>query len=891
MKSIRPGAAACVVMLMTTLLTGCSQPQNSAPASSADAPADVAVDVTNRPDQSGSLSGDDSQSTTQFAGTTEISGDNSTVSSVVDATVGGKNTLPDKQPTAPAAQQRPIPNPTQQQIAQWNLQAIEPLQLVDSVVYAEMGFTQRIVPLPNSRQYLLAGSTITLWTLGTERPEHQFVDWRQDEKTQLRDLSVSPDGSWFAATNSTGMLYVFDIPNRRELASKKVSSTLMPSISISTDGTSIATANYNSEVSVWNVEGLTEKNSFKLDSRGLKQLLFISPDKLVTAAEALDVWDAATGTKLQSLSSDRYLSSLSLSPDGQWFTHADSKGFQVRQTSDFATVARLLGQTGQDELVVWKDQQTLASVSGNLIRIWNIPTRSVSQAIDNRGSELASACWLAESKVLALASLLRHTRFWATATDAAALNLRPIQPEIAPPNQSASTPASTLQFSQIIDLRSFPRLPDAVPVLEMDYMTNYSTQVSLEEAALFCRYALHQAGWTEVASESASPGSMGFIKHGFRLECSVTEVPGTGTTVSLTSLGNCDVRQLPKPPPPIEVTYESIGTGIYRSPSNLLTLETALLKSMVAQGWIPYSRLSASHSEKADERTISFLNNSIELRVSIAKDFSDASKYTIQYSSFPVSNSIPLPKDCTYIEFNGSPELQLVASSRLSAAELTQFFDAALAAQGWVVQQHGRIIDKDHCWLPYFRDQKDVMIGLKNLTDGWQRITVGNLKSSGSFQLAAAPQQADPNEDRAGLEAADLPMIPTAQEIQYQPQEKIVSFKVPGLPLADLIQFYEEQLNSLGWTKQERSMVEQEFCYADFAKGTAKFTVRGNFQNGKAACNIQGDGLLWTKQLPGPKTAVSYETWLRSQGNIAQGKIATLEFLPQYEAEMLSLTQ
>ncbi|HAC90330.1 MAG TPA: hypothetical protein DCF63_06805, partial [Planctomycetaceae bacterium] len=86
---------------------------------------------------------------------------------------------------------------------------------------------------------------------------------------------------------------------------------------------------------------------------------------------------------------------------------------------------------GLDEQIVWKDDQTLASVSGNMIRLWHVPTKRMFQVIDNRGTQLAGACWLAEPKILAVGSLLRRTRFWATATAASALNLTSSQPAIS----------------------------------------------------------------------------------------------------------------------------------------------------------------------------------------------------------------------------------------------------------------------------------------------------------------------------------------------------------------------------------------------------------------------------------------------------------------------------
>jgi len=779
-----------------------------------------------------------------------------------------------------------VPMPSDQQLADWKLMRHEPLQLIESVSFSEMGFTQRMVSLPGTSQYLLGGRTITLWTLGSTEPDHVFVDWRDQESVEFRDMAVAPSGKWFVATSSTGMLLLFDVATRKEIASKNLETSLLPSIAISPDSNLIATAKYNGQVTLWNAEGLREKTQFEVDSSGLKQLLFLSADHLLTAAENLAVWNADDGSKVRSLPGDRYYASLSLSPNQELFTYGHSKGIKVCRLSDFEEVANLPTYLALDELVIWQNDQRLTSVSGNMIRHWDLPSKRLIQVIDNRGSQLAGATWLADSKVLGLASLLRRTRFWATASDAAAVGKRPIQPAITYSDPPPDVPASVLQLAQIIDLRSFSRLPDADPLMETENLLRYTTQASLEDAKLFCRYALHQEGWTESAEAGGAYSSMTFSKHGFVLDCSVSEVPGMGTTISMTSLGNLDLRKVPHLTPLMQTTYESASTCIFSSKSDLLTLETSLLKAMVADGWVPYARLSAGSSETADQRALSFLKNSHELRVTIGKHVSDPGLYNIQYSAFPVTNSIPIPTGSTYIEFNGAPELQLVASTKQPIQELIDFFDSSMQQQGWIVQDSSRELKDDRCWLLYSRDQQDITIGLLQLENGWRRMTVGDLSSSGSFQLAGVQSTDDSANEPTGLEATDLPIVPSAQNVQYKKLEKVVSFDVPDFPLVQLIQFYEKKLAELGWSKNDRSMVEAEFCYVDFAKGDDEITVRGNVRNGVASCNIQGDGLLWIKQLPGPKATVSYETWLRTRTDVA-----SLEFLDQYVAEMQAIQE
>jgi hypothetical protein len=704
---------------------------------------------------------------------------------------------------------------------------------------------------------------------------------------EFRDLAVAPSGKWFAAINSTGSILIYDFIARQERAIKKIHHSLIPSLDISPDSQYVATSGYDGQVTVWNAEDLSEKRKIKEESRGIKGFLFLSRDRLVTAAEKATVWDIDTGTKVQDLEGDRYYTSLSLSPSSQFFTYGGSKGLKVCRTSDLESVSMLPCNLGLDELIVWKDDQTLASVSGNMIRLWHVPTKRMFQVIDNRGTQLAGACWLADPKILAVGSLLRRTRFWATSTAASGLSLTSSQPAVSLPADPAPKPAASFEFSNVIDLRSFPRLPDAIPQLEMDYMVQYTTSSSTDDAALFYRYTLHQAGWQEVESASPSPGYMSFRKHGFQLDCSVTELANQGTTVSMTSLGNFDMRMVGHLSEIAEPSYQSGRTSMWVSKADLLTLEMAVLKSMTDQGWAAYSRLSSSHTERPEQRDLRFLLNSAELNVSISRSVTDPDAYNIQYTAFPVTNSIPLPQDCKFIEFNGSPELQLVASSRQSIDQLTQFFDTAMVEQHWLVFPSDRKLVDDTLWLYYTRDQQDVVIGLRSIDDGWTRITAGDVASSGSFQTIASSTGSEDSKDVAsGIQAADWPLMESAKEVQYQKLEKSVAFEVPGITLEQFIKFYQQQLSTLDWSPQGQARIEKEFCYADFEKDGVSITVRGNLRGDVATCSVQGDGLLWTKPLPGLKAVISYETWLRNNQTIA-----SLEFLKQYEAEMRSVLE
>ena len=92
------------------------------------------------------------------------------------------------------------------------------------------------------------------------------------------------------------------------------------------------------------------------------------------------------------------------------------------------------------------------------------------------------------------------------------------------------------------------------------------------------------------------------------------------------------------------------------------------------------------------------------------------------------------------------------------------------------------------------------------------------------------------------------------------------------------------ELKPFGWIAQSGGVRSEEYTLVTFAKEKMEISLRARFGNGKATVNLQGDGLLWNKSLPGGKQVISYEAWMR------ENKLpASLEWLGKYESEMRAI--
>jgi hypothetical protein len=384
-----------------------------------------------------------------------------------------------------------------------------------------------------------------------------------------------------------------------------------------------------------------------------------------------------------------------------------------------------------------------------------------------------------------------------------------------------------------------------------------------------------------------------FRKDGFMVSANFYESSPTSTNVNLNHAGNFDLRWLPRfDAAPIEESYSSEHSVSYRTKADLLTIETNLLRKMHEAGFTGYSRLNSSPNEDEDGRNLDFVKNCVNLRVSIQKFPAAPDSYTISYSRFLTDNSLPIPADSGYVEFDGSTQPYLVANTSKSLPEITSFYDKEMKQQGWLPKSIGRSIKDDNCWLPYFQGQKDVLIGLVKLENGKTLVRVGDELENASWQLKksgddeAAESENSGNLETSGLEAADFPIDSNAKEVKFNAQGKSIEFRIDGTSLADLAAKYSETMSKLGWTAEDGGVRSDEYTFFNFLKDKQEIAFRATLRQGNAYVNIAGDGLLWNKDLPGGKKTISFENWLRNN------KLPTgLDLLDRYETEMKEVSK
>ncbi len=776
-----------------------------------------------------------------------------------------------------------IAPPTVEQLKQWIVEPYDALQLLVCRDNGDAGLLTNAGIIGNGSHYVLAGSRLTSWAVEKDEAITVFSG-SANEQISL-SLAVAPDGSWLASGDTKGNLRIWDLPDGKQRVAKKIYPSGVSHLSVSTDSQEIASSSYDGEITVWDPQLLTEKNKFKSANQSLQRILYIAPDRIAVAAQDMTIWNTKTRKLEHTLSTGGYQSTFALAPDNKRLAYVNDSALQLWSVSDAKVDTTIQGSFSNNELASFStDGKRLVTAGKFVIRIWDVDSGRLLQSIDTFGWQTVGACWLPKSDLLLIASENGRVRLWGTMKSATELGWKPIHAPIDLPDAVSGEPAFPSQLLSIIDLRTFPRLPTTTSLGGTETFLNYSTNSTIDEAKIFYEYFLIKDGWTRSPDSKVGPDSAQYRKNGFILGVSLYSDADKSTHVNVNFGGNVDLRLLPRyDSTPVELVWESEDSVQYRTKADLLDLETTLIRKFYEAGWTSYARLNSSHSEQADQRDLQFLRDATELRISIQRPPVDPSSFHVSYSKNLTTKSLPIAKDSGFIEFDGSTEPYLVASTAMTLEQTRDYYDKEMVKQGWLRRDSGKQFTEETGWLEFIRGQCDVTIVLKRLPTARTQILVGKNLENASWQLKKSPET-DPQVATNALEAADFPTLNGWSITKYDPEEKQVEFVANNATTAMFADAYTKELESNGWKTDGSGVKSEEYLLARFNKGKAEITLRATLSGNSVKATFSGDGLLWSKPLPGLKQLVSYETWLR-----VNQQPATLDLLDTFNAEMKTI--
>ena len=795
-------------------------------------------------------------------------------------------------PTAqgPASQgqksELPVAKPTSEQLARWKVAAFDPLVLLAYRDHPETGFVSFIAATNDAKQYLLGGTRLTLWDISREEPVHEFIGPQTEDDKRLLSFAVSPVADWCAVGDAGGILRTFDIAGRKELVSRETDTHDIVGLAISPDGKEIATSPFVSEITVWNADTLEKKGTIDVDAREVKHLEYIGPNVLIAAGETMSTWDTASGKKLKTYPSGKYQTAVALAPNRQELVFGAAESLQRWNLTEDVACGEYRGVPYRNPLIRFtSDEKLVAVVTGEKIRILDATTGQILQVIDAAGSTVTDASWIPRTHLLLVGTDTGRIRIWGRPDEGKVFGLTPLQTPIAVTRHDSGEPAVVAENLALVDVRSLPRLPDAKPQSDSFSSDSYAAPVGREEAAAFFRYILEERGW-QVVADQVTPYTVPYRRDGYLLNLSLYGEKPTETLISLSCLGNYDLRKTPRLDDSLkEVVYEGDTSVIYKVSASLLQIETQLLSKLHQAGWTAVVRLGRSQNEQLDTRDFEFVRNGTVLRVNVQRDREKEGLFVVSYGLSLTLHSLPVPPDAGLMEWDDYLESRMVANTSMSLQEATAFYESAMKKHGWTLRESGRHIEQKVVYLPYFWGQRDVTIALEEMADGRIRILAGKYAKD-SWQNPEEPDaSADGPEAESGkddgIEAADVPILHAVGSPTYTAEKSMIEFEIEKVPLLDVSKAYSEAMMERGWTVKPFGEPLHDSISLHFEKGSKIVYFQSSIDpRGIGSVNLSGNGLRWTKDIASQQL-VSYSAWLRNHKFPA-----TLKRLDEYQRQM-----
>ncbi|MFK7738544.1 MAG: WD40 repeat domain-containing protein [Pirellulaceae bacterium] len=809
--------------------------------------------------------------------------------------------------TAKTTQAKPAPptpkpivdNASAEQIAQWAIPEHADLELLECFdEFADNNIRQMAVSEDGTR-FAIAGSRLTLWTLGDSKPTVDFVRHSSGNVSlPISAVDISRDGTLLAAGEESGMLRIWKTDDNTEiLATQAYDRRRILHVKFSPDAKTLVTTDYSGAIKIWDVERGRELSTLTVDKNELKALEFVSPTSVVCVGNETTIWNIETREK-QTLSEDRIrFPGVSITPDGDWLAYADEDAelhfWDLNASQAGTNIDRCVGS-----IIDFSPDGKLIATYGHesQIEIWSRDAKQKVQVIDADGTQVVGLKWLPQGLLL-LANNGGRIRIWGTPENAERAGMkRLVDPIPMTFTTEDNKPAYSAQLLQVLDLRSMPRLPNRTQTYESVNALSYLSPCTFEEALAFHRHILSEREWLETEDEPTDRWQ--FHRGSFRCELVITGDPARGTSgdggvaktltqVTLYLSDGCDVREFPQFPERTDEKSQwgSSSNDSYQTAGDFADIEAFTFKELHAQGWTAYSRPDTSYHETPDESSLSFIQGGTMLSVWIRQAGLDGNR-SVSLSTTLTNRSLPIPPDCGLVEYTNSVEQELVATTKMRLDETVAFYDRAMKEQGWLARESGRRVDDEEnqtATLVYIRGQQDLKIRLAVLENGETRILVGDVESS-SWQLEK-PDPVPPEILAIGLQAADYPFPEGSTRIKFEVDEQEIEFCLTGESAAKAVEACESSLESLGWIRNDSGIRDDDYALATFEKQDISISIRARPTEGKLVdVNVEGRGLLWSKALPVKPVRVAYQTWLRRNKFTA-----TLDRLDQFVAEMKKL--
>ena len=261
-------------------------------------------------------------------------------------------------------------------------------------------------------------------------------------KLPVHQVVFSHDGGRFAAVSNEKVVRVWDVATGEEVWSTETEPT-MYAVAFSPDGKSLAAGDGSGALHIWALEGEEPEVQLEGNAGTIDMIAFDADGKTLLAVSSggairtwkrgYQSWDADDGSALQEFkATDQFLASTALSLDGRHIAMGYYDGatrlWNVAPASAISTLALPLEKYESVEQAAFSpDGRTLAFVSGEVARLWDVASRKVSFTLKAELGYRPSVTFSFDGQRLALVSLDQPVRVFDVANGKLILELRAVE--------------------------------------------------------------------------------------------------------------------------------------------------------------------------------------------------------------------------------------------------------------------------------------------------------------------------------------------------------------------------------------------------------------------------------------------------------------------------------
>lgn len=214
----------------------------------------------------------------------------------------------------------------------------------------------------------------------------------------VRCIAFSLDGKWLASGSGDCTVRLWDVATGSTLRELEGHTALVEGVAFSPDGKRLASASEDGSVRLWDVatgsavQTLGDAFWSSTKSLILERVVYrvaFSPDgKRLASGQwngMVRLWDVATGSALQTLENDGYVSDVAFSPDGKRLASASGEGIiKLWEVAERVRESALQTLEGHDRFVgkvtFSPESKRLASAGADgTIRLWDVETGAMLQ--------------------------------------------------------------------------------------------------------------------------------------------------------------------------------------------------------------------------------------------------------------------------------------------------------------------------------------------------------------------------------------------------------------------------------------------------------------------------------------------------------------------------------